>query len=60
MWIRCGFFFDQLITEIYPHQLECESTVNTPAPSPSPRGTSLFSLNLYMPLNSVWFGHAGC
>ena len=29
--MRCGFFLDQLITEIYSHQLECTSTVNTPA-----------------------------
>ena len=28
---RWGFFLEQLITEIYPHQLECKSTVNTPA-----------------------------
>ena len=31
--MRCGFFSDQLIAKIYPHQLECESTVNTPAPT---------------------------
>ena len=51
MW---GFFLEQLITEIYPHQLECKSTVNTPRPRqrppppppPSSRGTSLFGLNL--------------
>ena len=38
MWIRCGFLLDQLITEIYLHQLECESTVNTPADLPKPEG----------------------
>ena len=55
--MRCGFFLEQLIAEISPHQLECKSTVNTPAPAnvpaaaippppPSWRGTSLFGLNL--------------
>ena len=36
MWMRCGFFLEQLIAEISPHQLECKSTVNTPAPANVP------------------------
>ena len=33
---RWGLFLEQLITEIYPHQLECKSTVNTPRPRQRP------------------------
>ena len=33
---RWGFFLEQLITEIYQHQLECKSTVNTPRPRQRP------------------------
>ena len=38
MWMRGGFFLDQLITEIYPHQLQCQTTVNIPAPLPKLEG----------------------
>ena len=33
MSMKCGFFLDQLITEIYPHQLECQSTVSRELPT---------------------------